>query len=248
MDVTSENLANAQTTRTAAGRPYQRQEVVLAAGPRLGLRLRALRRDGLRCRERSAAPSPAASQVSGDRQRPDARPARLRPRQPRRQRAGLRADAQRQPGDRDGRPDRRVQLLRGGRDGDADRQVDVHRDARACSSDPPDPALSGPLGQRGEHRARSADSGRAGPARRPRPASPASGGSFGGVAGQRDRLDAAGPDDGRHRRPRRSPPGSSATRPRRSPPSRTRSWRCSSPPRSAPKGDAANRRSSHTQL
>lgn len=30
MDVTSENLANAQTTRTANGQPYRRQEVVLA--------------------------------------------------------------------------------------------------------------------------------------------------------------------------------------------------------------------------
>ncbi len=30
MDVTSENLANAQTTRTASGQPYQRQEVELA--------------------------------------------------------------------------------------------------------------------------------------------------------------------------------------------------------------------------
>jgi flagellar basal-body rod protein FlgC len=29
MDVTSENLANAQTTRTASGQPYQRQEVIL---------------------------------------------------------------------------------------------------------------------------------------------------------------------------------------------------------------------------
>jgi flagellar basal-body rod protein FlgC len=29
MDVTSENLANAQTTRTAAGGPYRRKEVVL---------------------------------------------------------------------------------------------------------------------------------------------------------------------------------------------------------------------------
>jgi flagellar basal-body rod protein FlgC len=29
MDVTSENLANAQTTRTATGGPYQRQQVVL---------------------------------------------------------------------------------------------------------------------------------------------------------------------------------------------------------------------------
>jgi len=30
MDITSENLANAQTTRTATGGPYQRQEVVLS--------------------------------------------------------------------------------------------------------------------------------------------------------------------------------------------------------------------------
>jgi flagellar basal-body rod protein FlgC len=30
MDVTAENLANAQTTRTANGQPYRRQEVVLA--------------------------------------------------------------------------------------------------------------------------------------------------------------------------------------------------------------------------
>jgi flagellar basal-body rod protein FlgC len=29
MDVTAENLANAETTRTATGQPYQRQEVVL---------------------------------------------------------------------------------------------------------------------------------------------------------------------------------------------------------------------------
>lgn len=31
MDVTAENLANAQTTRTAAGGPYRRKEVVLAS-------------------------------------------------------------------------------------------------------------------------------------------------------------------------------------------------------------------------
>ncbi|HVW16724.1 MAG TPA: flagellar basal body rod protein FlgC [Solirubrobacteraceae bacterium] len=33
MDVTAENLANAQTTRTAAGGPYRRKEVVLAQEP-----------------------------------------------------------------------------------------------------------------------------------------------------------------------------------------------------------------------
>jgi len=31
MDVTSENLANADTTKTATGQPYQRQDVVLAS-------------------------------------------------------------------------------------------------------------------------------------------------------------------------------------------------------------------------
>jgi flagellar basal-body rod protein FlgC len=33
MDVTAENLANAQTTRTPAGGPYRRQEVILAEVP-----------------------------------------------------------------------------------------------------------------------------------------------------------------------------------------------------------------------
>jgi flagellar basal-body rod protein FlgC len=33
MDVTAENLANAQTTRTDAGGPYRRKEVVLAQAP-----------------------------------------------------------------------------------------------------------------------------------------------------------------------------------------------------------------------
>jgi flagellar basal-body rod protein FlgC len=33
MDVTSENLANAETTRTASGGPYQRQEVILEQIP-----------------------------------------------------------------------------------------------------------------------------------------------------------------------------------------------------------------------
>ena len=36
MDVTAENLANAQTTRTAAGGPYRRKEVVLQQAPATG--------------------------------------------------------------------------------------------------------------------------------------------------------------------------------------------------------------------
>ena len=79
MDVTSENLANADTTQGANGQPYQRQEVVLqqvgggfsaalsgAMGARPALadqRHRRRRRPG-----------------RGDRQRPHARPVGLRPR------------------------------------------------------------------------------------------------------------------------------------------------------------------------
>jgi flagellar basal-body rod protein FlgC len=40
MDVTAENLANAQTTRTASGQPYQRQEVVLQQVGGFGATLR----------------------------------------------------------------------------------------------------------------------------------------------------------------------------------------------------------------
>ena len=36
MDVTAENLANAQTTRTANGGPYRRKEVVLQEVPQVG--------------------------------------------------------------------------------------------------------------------------------------------------------------------------------------------------------------------
>ena len=67
MDVTSENLANADTTQGANGQPYQRQEVVLQ---QVGRRLqrRARRRDGIQPRPaalRSTAAQPAASQVAG---------------------------------------------------------------------------------------------------------------------------------------------------------------------------------------
>ena len=46
MDVTSENLANADTTQGASGQPYQRQEVVLSAGRRR-LQRGPVERDGL---------------------------------------------------------------------------------------------------------------------------------------------------------------------------------------------------------
>ena len=75
MDVTSENLANAETTVGANGGPYQRQEVVLqAVGGSFGTML--AERDG-------QLPGHAGRRRGGrDRQRPDARPARLRPGQP----------------------------------------------------------------------------------------------------------------------------------------------------------------------
>ena len=82
MDVTSENLANADTTQGANGQPYQRQEVVLQqAGRRL--RRRARRRDRPerppRAPPRSTAAPPAAC-GAGHRQRSHARPVGLRPR------------------------------------------------------------------------------------------------------------------------------------------------------------------------
>ena len=47
MDVTAENLANAQTTRTASGGPYQRQEVVLQQGGGFGATLASAMGGGL---------------------------------------------------------------------------------------------------------------------------------------------------------------------------------------------------------
>ena len=81
MDVTAENLANAQTTRTAAGGPYRRKDVVLAqqraaaasapsCAPRMGSSSRARRGRGRRHRR---------GRLAGQ--------ARLRPRPPGRRRA-----------------------------------------------------------------------------------------------------------------------------------------------------------------
>ena len=62
MDVTAENLANADTTKAANGQPYQRQEVELAQVGIERLRRGALRRDG---QQSGGARPPAASQVTG---------------------------------------------------------------------------------------------------------------------------------------------------------------------------------------
>ena len=56
MNVTAENLANAQTTRGADGQPYRRKEVVLQSVAPRRLRRAAERRDG-----RRPAVAPAAS-------------------------------------------------------------------------------------------------------------------------------------------------------------------------------------------
>ncbi len=75
MDVTAENLANANTTKGANGQPYQRQEVVLAQTPagNFGNALTgALQVPGGAERGRSE-----RREGRRDRQRLDARPARL---------------------------------------------------------------------------------------------------------------------------------------------------------------------------
>ena len=87
MDVIAANLANANTTRGINGQPYRRQEVVLSsAARRFGEVLGGVH--GRRHRRRSDAAAP-----------------RLRPGPPGRRQEGLRDHAERQPGDRDGRPD-----------------------------------------------------------------------------------------------------------------------------------------------
>jgi len=56
MDVTAENLANAQTTQGANGQPYQRQEVVLQQAGGFGATLQAAL---------GSAPAPGGVQVAG---------------------------------------------------------------------------------------------------------------------------------------------------------------------------------------
>ena len=83
-------------------RPYRRKEVVLQEARRFGASAR-----------RAIGATPAARphggvQVAGIVAGPDAPTARLRPGPPGRRRPGLRAMPERQPGHRDGRPDRRA--------------------------------------------------------------------------------------------------------------------------------------------
>ena len=90
MDVTAENLANAQTTRGADGQPYRRKEVVLAerqAGGGFGAALAG--RDG------RLAAAPGGVEVAQIAEDPTPLKQRLRPGPPRRRREGLRADAER---------------------------------------------------------------------------------------------------------------------------------------------------------
>ena len=100
MDVTAENLANAQTTRGADGQPYRRKEVVLAAAPGA----RRLRR-GARRRHGRARGRPGGVEVAQIAQ--DQTPLKrvYDPGHPDADGERLRADAERRPGLRDGRPD-----------------------------------------------------------------------------------------------------------------------------------------------
>ena len=72
MDVTAENLANADTTKAANGQPYQRQEVVLAAGR---LERASAARSRARCQRRPSSRAATAGRRAGhgDRQ-PTPRP------------------------------------------------------------------------------------------------------------------------------------------------------------------------------
>src|SRR5947209_12063390 len=64
MDVTAENLANAQTTRGANGQPYQRQEVVLQQAGGFGQTL-AGAMAGVPAPASGSAPAPGGVQVAG---------------------------------------------------------------------------------------------------------------------------------------------------------------------------------------
>ena len=67
MDVTAENLANAQTTRGADGQPYRRKEVVLQRGRRrASANARSAMASGVRRRRGGGV------EVAGDRRGPDA--------------------------------------------------------------------------------------------------------------------------------------------------------------------------------
>ena len=67
MDVTAQNLANAQTTRGADGQPYRRKEVVLAerqAGGGFGATLQGAMRTQTTSSSRTSGPRPAGVEVA----------------------------------------------------------------------------------------------------------------------------------------------------------------------------------------
>ena len=241
MDVTSENLANAQTTNAANGQPYQRQEVVLQQVAR-----RLWRPAGRRAAASPAHPGRRAGR--GHRRRPDSRPARLRPGPPRRQRAGLREDAECQPRHRDDRPHLRV-------------PAPTRRTSPRCR--PPSRCTPRRWTSSSDSRDRSRRARQLDPsewsvgsvgARRLRPTTSAAAGrrgagGFGGALTRRDRL--ARPDPGP------TPPSAAqalATGSPRDPDSRpswrsrTRQLRCISPRRSATRSSRRPTRSSSTQV
>ena len=229
MDVTAENLANADTTKAPTASPTSARRSCSRRSASGRLRRRAVGR--ARAGPAPGAARRAACQVDGivTDSTPDQQ--RLRPGQPRSRRAGLREDAERQHRHRNDRPDLRAAVLPVRRHRDADGEVDVHRDARAAQVIvPPDrrarrrrsaasprtvAAATGPLGRPAGAGRRVAGHGAGGRHRRPAAARP----SFGNalteaisslektpaerrqrLAGARDRATSATP----RRRSRRS--------------------------------------------
>ena len=108
MNVTAENLANAHLHQGRRRSAVPAQGSRAAVGRRRRLRRRAHPRAiGSSSGRRPPAASRSRSVTEDQTPREDG----LRPRPPRRRRAGLRADAERRHGHRDGRPDRRVTRL-----------------------------------------------------------------------------------------------------------------------------------------
>jgi flagellar basal-body rod protein FlgC len=107
MNVASSNLANAQTTQAAGGGPYKRKDVVLASANVPGAA-------GTQFSE--AVRGVEVAQITQD-----SAPARIRPRSPAGECAGLRRLPERQPGRGDGRHDHRLARLRGRHHLDDDR-------------------------------------------------------------------------------------------------------------------------------
>ena len=135
MDVTSANLANAQSTRTPEGGPYRRQDVVLQESSGDGSFAGAL--SGVLGGGEPAGVEAAAIV-------PDTTPLRqvYEPGNPEADARGYVEMPNVQPGRRNDRPDRRLALLPGQRDRDADDQASVLENDRTALMTLPISAVS----------------------------------------------------------------------------------------------------------